>query len=251
MRRTVLAVAVTLVFGSASALAAIHDVSVGGAAGLAYSPSNLTINVGDTVRFTNAGGFHNVVSDTGAVTSFRCAAGCDGSGGNGNASSSSWVAEVTFPTAGTIGFYCEIHGGNGGSGMSGSIVVQAAATPSVEVAPGSVSASAPAGGSASTGFELANTGGATLDCTLDTSSTGCTAPIDVPWIVLAPTSGSIAPGATAASIDVTLDASSLTPGAYNANICVHSNDVANDPLTLPVSFTVNTPDLIFENGFDG
>jgi hypothetical protein len=32
---------------------------------------------------------------------------------------------------------------------------------------------------------------------------------------------------------------------------VHSNDVAHDPLALPVSFTVNTPDLIFENGFDG
>jgi hypothetical protein len=32
---------------------------------------------------------------------------------------------------------------------------------------------------------------------------------------------------------------------------VHSNDVAHDPLTLPVNFTVNTPDLIFQNGFDG
>jgi hypothetical protein len=135
--------------------------------------------------------------------------------------------------------------------MAGTIVVEAAALPIVEVAPGEVSGSAEAGGSASTGFELANTGGATLDWTLDTSSTGCSAPVDVPWIVLAPTSGSITPGATAASIDVTLDASSLTPGAYNANICVHSNDAVHDPLTLPVSFTVNTPDLIFENGFDG
>ena len=45
-----------------------------------YEPSTLTINVGDTVTFTNTSGFHNVVSDADSVTAFRCANGCDGDG---------------------------------------------------------------------------------------------------------------------------------------------------------------------------
>ena len=44
---------------------------------LTFSPSSLTINAGDTVTFTNAGGFHNAVIDTGSGT-LRCASGCDG-----------------------------------------------------------------------------------------------------------------------------------------------------------------------------
>ena len=93
---------------------------------LTFSPSTLTIVAGDTVTFRNAGGFHNVVSDPGAVTEFRCANGCDGMGGNGNLSSAAWSATVTFPTAGTIGYFCEAHGSAGGVGMAGKIIVTAA-----------------------------------------------------------------------------------------------------------------------------
>jgi hypothetical protein len=51
---------------------------------------------------------------------------------------------------------------------------------------------------------------------------------------------------------VTLDATTLTPGVYNANVCVHSNDAANDPVTVPVAFTVDVSaaDRIFTSGFD-
>ena len=93
---------------------------------LTFSPSNLTITAGDTVTFRNSGGFHNVVSDPGAVTSFRCANGCDGAGGNGNLSNAAWTATVTFPVAGTAGYYCEAHGDPGGVGMAGKITVNAA-----------------------------------------------------------------------------------------------------------------------------
>lgn len=248
MRRIALAFACASAFAAVPASAANHDVSVGGA-GFIFSPSTLTITAGDTVTFTNAGGFHNVVSDAGAVTSFRCAAGCDGDGGNGNAGSSAWVAVVTFPTAGSAPFHCEVHAG---SGMTGTITVEpAAVTPTLEVSPASVSGSAEAGNSTTTTFDIGNSGGATLDWAVDTSSADCVAPAAVPWLVLDPLAGSIASGGADATIDVTLDATSLTAGAYNANICVHSNDAAHDPLTLPVSFTVNPPDLIFQNGFDG
>ncbi len=93
---------------------------------LTFSPANLTITAGDTVTFRNAGGFHNVVSDPGAVTSFRCANGCDGAGGNGDLSNAAWTATVAFPVAGTAGYYCEAHGNPGGVGMAGRITVNAA-----------------------------------------------------------------------------------------------------------------------------
>jgi plastocyanin len=250
MRRIVLAALCTSVF-AVPAFAANHDVSVGGAAGFAFSPSTLTITAGDTVTFTNAGGLHNVVSDVDAVTAFRCAAGCDATGGNGNASSAAWSAVVTFPTAGSAPYHCEIHAG---SGMTGTITINpAASTPNIDVSPGAVSGSAETGASTATGFTIANTGSATLDWNIDESTTaaGCAAPSDVPWLVVEPLTGSIASGAASTNVDVTLDAGSLTPGQYSANICVHSNDAAHDPLTVPVSFTVNTPDLIFVDGFDG
>ena len=107
---------------SASALAADWPVNVGDPNGLTFAPAVLNIAAGDTVTFTNGGGFHNATSDAGAVTAFRCANGCDGDGGNGAPSSTAWSATVTFPTPGTIGYHCEIHGA-AGQGMFGTINV--------------------------------------------------------------------------------------------------------------------------------
>jgi plastocyanin len=73
-----------------------------------FVPSSLTIHVGDTVTFTNAGGFHNVAADDG---SFRCARGCDGvNGGDGTPNGSAWTDSITFNTAGGVGYHCEVHG---------------------------------------------------------------------------------------------------------------------------------------------
>jgi len=98
-----------------------------GGEGVAFSPQFLTVQVGDTVTFMNKGGYHNVVADDG---SFRCAHGCDddGQGGNGNASDAIWFATVAFPTAGTVGYFCEPHGAPG-SGMYGTIEVVAPPPP--------------------------------------------------------------------------------------------------------------------------
>ena len=60
------------------AAAATHTVNVG--PGLSFTPSTLTIVAGDSVRFTNKGGLHNVKADD---NSFRCARGCDGDGSDG------------------------------------------------------------------------------------------------------------------------------------------------------------------------
>lgn len=99
--------------------AATHTVDVGGAS-LTFRPAQLTIAVGDTVTWTNQGGSHNVVS-TGS-TSFRCANGCDDTGGDGDASSASWSFSRTFNSPATVDYFCEPHGG---LGMTGRIVVEA------------------------------------------------------------------------------------------------------------------------------
>lgn len=83
---------------------------------LTFSPAVLNIEVGDTVTWRNTGGFHNVAADNG---SFR----------NGDASSSAWTFSQTFNSPGTVRYFCEIHGGTGGSGMSGLIPGQRGGQP--------------------------------------------------------------------------------------------------------------------------
>ncbi|MDA8019217.1 MAG: plastocyanin/azurin family copper-binding protein [Thermoanaerobaculia bacterium] len=120
IRTTLVAVvvAVASLCLAASASAANHTVEA--RPNNTFSPSNLTIQAGDTVTFQNAGGFHNVEANDG---SFRCAQGCDGQGGDGNPSSSAWSFTLTFNDPGTINYFCEVHVG---LGMTGSITVQAA-----------------------------------------------------------------------------------------------------------------------------
>jgi plastocyanin len=111
---------------AAGAWAADHVVTVGGTTGggeyeypvMSFSPQQLTIAVGDTVTFVNAGGVHNVYADDG---SFRCAQGCDSQGGNGAPSGNPWTTTVAFNAPGTIGYSCQAHAG---MGMRGTITVQ-------------------------------------------------------------------------------------------------------------------------------
>lgn len=87
---------------------------------LTFSPAQLTIDAGDTVVWTNQGGFHNVRSDDGG---FRCAAGCDDSGGDGSPSDTPWSFSHTFPAPGENPYFCEVHGAPGGTGMAGNVTV--------------------------------------------------------------------------------------------------------------------------------
>ncbi|HEY6986464.1 MAG TPA: plastocyanin/azurin family copper-binding protein [Rhodanobacteraceae bacterium] len=222
---------------------------------LTFDPLTLTINVGDTVTFENdpdTPGFHNAHSDTDSVTTFRCANGCDGDGmgGDGDPSGNTWTATVMFPTAGTAGFHCEIHGFDGG-GMHGTITV-VGPEPAINVDPGSLTGAADEGSMTTVPLAIGNSGDADLMWNADTASTDCATPDVVPWLALAPDNGTVVVGDPPTAVDVTLDATTLAPGVYNANVCVHSNDTANDPVTVPVTFTVDVSaaDLVFTNGFD-
>jgi plastocyanin len=79
--------------------------------GLAFAPATLTVPVGTTVQWMNDDNIaHTVTADDGSFDS-----------GNMNAGA---AFKFTFTKAGTYAYYCKYHGGPGGAGMAGTIIVQ-------------------------------------------------------------------------------------------------------------------------------
>jgi len=102
-----------------------------------FNPQSITINVGDTITWQNGDTTeHTATADDGSFNTDDIEA--------GKASKT-----ITFDKAGTFAYYCKYHGGPGGKGMSGTIVVQAAAAQPT-TAPAQPTA-APAQGNAPTG----------------------------------------------------------------------------------------------------
>ena len=108
-----LAAACTASDPAATSDADVVDVQVGGSAGDAFAPKAVTIKVGQTVRWTWAGGSHNVVSGTTCATS-------DGNFRSGSPQEGGTFDHV-FEVAGTFPYYCEVHCD---MGMTGTVVVQ-------------------------------------------------------------------------------------------------------------------------------
>ena len=124
------AAALAMLSTSAVVPADTVDVAVGGPTSI-FFPQHVVVVAGDSVRWSNSMGFHNVRSDDCATAmvsplgcTFRCANGCDGQGGNGNPSSAGWQATVAFATPGVFGYHCEVHGSPGAS-MFGTVTVLA------------------------------------------------------------------------------------------------------------------------------
>jgi plastocyanin len=111
MRRTFLlpATFLLIILAGSAFSQTLHNVQATNS--LVFTPSTLTITVGDTVRWTNTGGNHNVVADDNSFTS-------------GPPSSGPWVYEFVFTSVGVNPYYCVVHGGPGGAGMSGVITVE-------------------------------------------------------------------------------------------------------------------------------
>jgi LPXTG-motif cell wall-anchored protein len=82
-----------------------------------FKPQTLTVQAGTTVKWGSEGKHeHTVTADNGAF-------------GSGDLKSGGTFS-FTFNKAGTYAYYCKYHGARGGVGMSGTIVVKAAAAPS-------------------------------------------------------------------------------------------------------------------------
>jgi plastocyanin len=103
-------IAIIILFVVAPATVLPQTLHVVVSSGMTFTPADLTINVGDTVRWNNQGGYHNVMSDDGSFTS-------------GPASTSAWTYNRVFTSAGDFRYYCVAHGSAGGVGMSGIIRV--------------------------------------------------------------------------------------------------------------------------------
>src|SRR5947207_9154855 len=117
-----LTVAVAIQFGLGErAFAATTNVSFGN---FSFSPKSVTIKVGDTVVWTNTGGFHTVTGD-----------GSDPFCGSGTIPTS---CSHTFTTAGTFPYHCIPHQS---IGMVGTVIVQP-----VSGTPPSVTVTNPANG---------------------------------------------------------------------------------------------------------
>jgi plastocyanin len=87
---------------------------LGPSGGNRFSPTNVTIQAGETVEWvwpSNSSG-HNVVPDAQEPTS------------SGGLSSGPTTYRYTFNTAGTYNFHCAAHGAAGGVGMSGTVTVE-------------------------------------------------------------------------------------------------------------------------------
>lgn len=87
------------------------------ASGMSFTPSTLTISMGDTVQWDNISGFHNVNGTQATYPSNPV------SFGNGPASAP-WTYIFVFNTIGVYNYNCDVHG----TGMSGTITVQPATT---------------------------------------------------------------------------------------------------------------------------
>jgi plastocyanin len=88
---------------------AIVDIATSGSS---FSPANVTVNIGDTVRWTNTGGTHNVNGTTGTFPS--------NPESFGNALGSGWVFKHKFTTVGDYDYRCDQHFG---AGMVGIVTV--------------------------------------------------------------------------------------------------------------------------------
>lgn len=77
-----------------------------------FSPAQVKIKVGQTVRWTWAGGSHNVVSGTNCTEDGKFKSGAAQAGG---------TFDKKFETAGTFPYYCEPHCT---MGMTGQVTVE-------------------------------------------------------------------------------------------------------------------------------
>ena len=128
MRFTTTLLLLSLLFGF-SARATVYDVKIGLNGTNSYDPANLTIKVGDAVRFVWVSGTHPTMSDSSpaAWATFT-------------PSATNTNQTFTFSQVGSYGYHCTAHAvlsGNTYIGMVGNISVQTAlaATPAQAAAP--------------------------------------------------------------------------------------------------------------------
>jgi plastocyanin len=108
-----------------SATSQIYDVTVGPTGMLVFSPSTVTISVGDTVRWTWATSGHSVTSGTPCTVDGQFCSPNDTNCSAGTLSTMGTVYSHTFTQAGTYSYFCHAHCA---FGMTGTVTVETAPT---------------------------------------------------------------------------------------------------------------------------
>ncbi len=106
-------------------------------------------------------------------------------------------------------------------------------TPKIAASVDSIKTQTVTGNQVAESFSISNSGHGILTWSSET-------PADKTWLSAMPKSGQLAVGESQ-QIDVQLMAASLSPGIYNAEVSINSNDSTNTPLIIPVVFTVIGP----------
>lgn len=115
--------------------------------------------------------------------------------------------------------------------------------PVVDVAPDSLSASQGPGVVSTQPMTVTNQGASPLNWNIVETESDCASPADVPWLSVSPDAGTTSP-LESDVVDVSLDSAGLTPGDYTANLCVNSDDPATPLVPVPVTLTVEEPEVI-------
>ncbi|MFK7948055.1 MAG: lamin tail domain-containing protein [Saprospiraceae bacterium] len=219
----------------------VHNIAVGGGAN-SFSPSSLTINQGDSVVWTNAGGFHNV---NGTTTTYPAnPVGFT----NGAADGAAWVFGFKFDVAGSYTYQCDPHAGGG---MVGTITVNPAVTPDPEVQFASTSMTVDENaGTVNIMLSItdANVNATAVDVSVDMSSTA-TSGMD--YTFTSPTTVTFAAGSSANEmISIPIIDDMMTEGAETIVLTL-SNATNNATVGTNAMYTLNinasdavTPDIV-------
>jgi plastocyanin len=111
VRRLWIGVLVASVMPAAPAVAANQTVTAHFSPTLSFTPQTVFVNTGQMVTWNNGGGVHNVHFDDNSYVQPP------------TAQSGNWSVSRTFTTAGNFKYYCDLHGGPNGVGMSGTVQV--------------------------------------------------------------------------------------------------------------------------------
>ncbi len=95
----------------------MHTVVVGPNFSLSFSPSSLTIHVGDTVEWTWSGSNHNVVSGSDCTADGLFCSPDDSNCSSAPLSAKGTTYSHTFTAAGTYPYHCSLHCSLGMTGM--------------------------------------------------------------------------------------------------------------------------------------
>ena len=112
--------------------------------GNTFSPANITVNIGDTVTWSNGGGSHNVNATLATYPN-------NPEGFGNSVSNSSWTLQHIFSIPGTYNYQCDPHTG---MGMVGTVVVNTISTPSDLTFTGIMDLTVPTGGSDGKAIQL-------------------------------------------------------------------------------------------------